>query len=233
MPVVATAAWAISKSVADHFPAHGTGLNRYANVLRGVEINSTFYRHHRLSTYARWAASVPDDFRFALKMPKAITHERRLNKIAPLFSSFLEEISPLGGKIGPLLCQLPASLSFDAQLGDTAFAEMRARYEGQIVIEVRHKSWAAPAAVDMLEQYGIDRVLADPAPVWQKSDFTQAPFYIRLHGTPRIYYSSYCDDDIHGFATLLAAESWCVFDNTASGAAVENALTMIKELRRE
>lgn len=230
MPIVATAAWSISKSVADRFPSGGTSLSRYATVLKGVEINSTFYRHHRSSTYARWADSVPDDFRFAVKMPKTITHEQRLHNIAPLFSSFLEEISPLDGRLGPLLCQLPPSLPFDANLGNTAFAEMRAGYGGRIAIEVRHKSWATAEAFDMLEHYAVDRVLADPAPVWQKSDFTESPFYVRLHGKPKVYYSSYGEEEIHAFMKLLAADSWCVFDNTASGAAIENALTMITNL---
>ncbi|MCF1450844.1 MULTISPECIES: DUF72 domain-containing protein, partial [Rhizobium/Agrobacterium group] len=95
-----------------------------------------------------------------------------------------------------------------------------------IVIEVRHKSWASAEALDLLKTYRIDRVLADPAPVWPVEDFDTPPKYVRLHGKPKIYYSSYTDDEIKSFSALLAPDSWCVFDNTASGAAIENALNM-------
>lgn len=230
MPIVATAAWSIPKSVAHRFPEVGSGLSRYASVFPGVEVNSTFYRRHKTSTFARWAASVPDDFRFAVKMPREMTHMRRLREIEPAFTVFLADVAPLGGKLGPLLCQLPPSLPFDAAVAQRAFEAMRAAYGGVMVIEVRHKSWASPAALDMLRRYGMDRVLADPAPVWPKEDFTEPPRYVRLHGAPEIYYSSYDEAEIRAFAQRLAPESWCVFDNTASGAACENALTLLDML---
>ena len=73
----------------------------------------------------------------------------------------------------------------------------------------------------------MDRVLADPEQVWPLEDFITPPRDVRLHGKPKIYYSSYTDDEITSFSKLLAPNSWCVFDNTASGVAIENALTML------
>jgi uncharacterized protein YecE (DUF72 family) len=70
-------------------------------------------------------------------------------------------------------------------------------------------------------------VLADPAPVWPASDFSEPPKYVRLHGAPRIYYSDYSAAEILSFRKSPSAESWCVFDNTASGAAIKNALAML------
>lgn len=134
-PFIATAAWSIPKTVAGRFPKAGSGLERYAAVFNGVEINSTFYRHHQKKTFERWASAVPAHFRFAVKIPREITHGARLRNIGPLFDVF-------------------------------------------------------------------------------------------VHGTPQIYYSGYNDVDIRRIADQLGAESWCVFDNTASGAAIENALTM-------
>lgn len=225
-PFIATAAWSIPKTVAGRFPETGSGLERYAAVFNGVEINSTFYRHHQKKTFVRWASAVPAHFRFAVKIPREITHEARLRKIRPLFDVFMDEISALEGKLGPLLCQLPPSLRFDAAEAEEAFSAMRLLFSGTLVIEPRHKSWASAPARVLLQKYAIGRVLADPAPVWPVSDFCETLEYVRLHGTPQIYYSSYDDADIRRIADQLGEESWCVFDNTASGAAIENALMM-------
>ena len=104
---IGTAGWTIPRRHAEHFPADGSGLERYASRFNAAEINSTFYRSHRPQTYARWTAAVPEDFRFAVKMPKAITHERRLIDVTDLLNRFAEEISLLGPKLGPVLIQLP------------------------------------------------------------------------------------------------------------------------------
>jgi uncharacterized protein YecE (DUF72 family) len=227
LPIIATAAWSIPKRVADRFAQEGSGLTRYASVFNGVEINSTFYRRHKKSTFARWAESVPDGFQFSVKIPKEITHIRAMKDIARAFGTFLADIAPLGEKRGPLLCQLPPSLEFHADTFETAFKTMRDHDAGPIVIEVRHKSWASAETLDLLKSFAIDRVLADPAPVWPEEDFAK-PRYVRLHGSPKIYYSSYSDEEIGSFSRMLARDGWCVFDNTASGAAIENALTMLE-----
>lgn len=103
----------------------GSGLERYAAVFNGVEINSTFYRHHQKKTFVRWASAVPAHFLFAVKIPREITHEARLRNIGPLFDVFVDEISVLEGKLGPLLCQMPPSLRFDAAEAEEAFSAIR------------------------------------------------------------------------------------------------------------
>lgn len=227
MPIIATAAWSIPRTVAAAFPEEGSGLARYAAVFDGVEVNSTFYRRHKVSTFERWAGSTPERFRFAVKIPKVITHENAMKDIRQPFATFLQDIAALGGKRGPLLCQLPPSLRFDPERFEAAFDTMRTLDERPLVIEVRHRSWASEQALKLLRRYSIDRVLADPALVWPASDFREAPRYVRLHGKPKVYYSSYSDAEIAAFSQLLGPDSWCVFDNTASGAAIENALTML------
>jgi uncharacterized protein YecE (DUF72 family) len=104
---IGTTAWAIPKAYQDAFLNEGSHLVRYANRFDGVEINSSFYRPHRLSTYPRWADDVPDHFRFAVKMPKTITHEGRLHNVAEPLLRFVGEITGLGNKLGPVLIQLP------------------------------------------------------------------------------------------------------------------------------
>src|SRR5919109_1109876 len=105
---VGCAGWTIPSQHAHAFPAQGTHLERYAHRFTGVEVNSSFYRSHRPTTYARWAASVPDQFQFAVKMPKEFTHTRRLVEVTAPLECFLTEVQSLGPKLGPLLIQLPA-----------------------------------------------------------------------------------------------------------------------------
>jgi uncharacterized protein YecE (DUF72 family) len=101
------------KAYQEAFSIEGSHLVRYASRFDGVEINSSFYRPHRLSTYQSWANDVPNHFRFAVKMPKAITQEGRLLDVEEPLQRFLGEIAGLGNKLGPALIQLPPSLKFD------------------------------------------------------------------------------------------------------------------------
>ncbi|KFG70818.1 hypothetical protein JH26_01870 [Microvirga sp. BSC39] len=227
-----TAAWSIPKEHAAPFPVAGSHLERYGAVLNAVEINSSFYRPHRTATYERWAASVPEDFRFAVKVPKAITHERRLKDVGDLLDRFLSEVSGLGSKLGPLLVQLPPSLTFQPDVADGFLSELRNRAHGGIVCEPRHPSWFTPEVEALLDGFRIARVAADPAPV-QGADEPggwRGLSYYRLHGSPRIYYSAYSLEYLTAIAGVLARdaaadiETWCIFDNTAAFAATGDAL---------
>src|ERR1051325_5494120 len=97
---VAVAGWAIRKEQASLFASEGSHLQRYASRFNAVEINSSFYNSHQQKTYERWAESVPDRFRFAVKMPKWLTHESCLEDTGPPLSQFLNEISGLERKLG-------------------------------------------------------------------------------------------------------------------------------------
>src|SRR6185369_16452219 len=98
----ATAGWAVPRTVAEAFPAEGSALERYAARFNACEINSTFHRSHRPSTYAGWAASTPEGFRFAVKLSKAITHGAKLAAPAAALDAFFTEVRQLGSKLGPL-----------------------------------------------------------------------------------------------------------------------------------
>ncbi|TNC49769.1 DUF72 domain-containing protein, partial [Rubellimicrobium rubrum] len=143
---IGTAGWNVPKEHADAFPTTGSHLERYGQVFGAAEINSSFYKPHRRSTYERWATSVPQTFRFAVKVPKAITHERRLREAGDLLDRFLSEVSGLGSKLGPLLVQLPPSLAFEPEVADGFFQDLRQRTDGAIVCEPRHLSWFTPEA---------------------------------------------------------------------------------------
>jgi uncharacterized protein YecE (DUF72 family) len=229
---IGTAAWALPRDVRDSFPAGASNLERYAGRLNATEINSSFYGPHKRATYERWAASVPADFRFAVKLPKAITHEARLADCDALLTCFAEETGGLGEKRGPILVQLPRSFAFDAALADSFFTRLAATAGGPAVLEPRHASWFEPQAEALLTAHRIARAAADPAPapVAGKPGGWTGLAYFRLHGSPQIYRSPYDDAALAawlGKVRAAAGERWVVFDNTTSGAATRNTLTFL------
>jgi len=153
--------------------------------------------------------------------------------------SFLKDIEGLGDKVGPLLIQLPPSLAFEPRVARTFFKLLRDAHPGTVVCEPRHVSWFLARADEVLFQYRINRVAADPAPhpaSREPSGWLDDVLYYRLHGSPRKYWSAYSREYVDALARefALAAPSmevWCIFDNTASGAAAGNALQLRERLR--
>ena len=233
MDRIGTAGWTIPRTSAEHFPAEGSGLERYATVLPAAEINTTFYRSHRAAIFERWANATPPDFRFAVKAPKTVTHEKRLVETDDLLRAFIAEIAPLADKLGPVLIQLPPSLQFtdDAARFVGGWREL---YEGPTVVEARHATWFTARAEATLVEARIARVAADPAvvPEAARPGGWTGLTYIRLHGSPRMYASPYSSEQIAAVASTLASrqpgtEGWCIFDNTMLGAAAANALELM------
>lgn len=240
---VGTAGWNVPRALADTFPAEGSHLVRYAHTMRCVEIDTSFYREHRAETYARWARETPPGFRFAVKLPRSITHERRLRRAREPLQAFLAQVAGLGDKLGVLLVQLPPSLEFAAPAARRFFGLLRELHAGAIVCEPRHPGWFTVAANRLLAAHRIGRAAADPAPRLVDDEAAREPggwlgddangagatIYYRWHGSPRVYWSGYPADWLEERAARLrawpaAADCWCVFDNTAAGAALANAL---------
>lgn len=228
---VGTAGWSIPQHLHDIFAAGPSALARYASRFDCVEINSSFHRRHRLSTWRRWAESVPEHFRFSVKIPKTITHEMQLNGCAELLQTFAGEVAGLGKKLGAVLIQLPPSLQFDAKTAEAFFAELRQMVEAPLACEPRHASWFYAEADDYLCTNRIARVAADPAKV-ALADVPggwQGFAYWRLHGSPHVYRSTYEPDRIARYASAIGKgpqPSWCFFDNTAASFATPNALEL-------
>jgi uncharacterized protein YecE (DUF72 family) len=236
---VGTAGWAIPRGSAEAFPSAGSGLERYAARFNAVEINSTFYRSHRPQTFERWRAATPAGFRFAVKAPKAITHEARLLGCAARLGQFFDEIAPLAEKIGPILVQLPPSLTFDPNVAAEFLAALRREWRGSVALEPRHRSWFGPEAASLLAAHRIAQVAADPACTAAAGVPGGDPglAYWRLHGAPRLYYSAYGAAALRTLAATISETrdcgdaAWCIFDNTASGSAVANALSLAAALQ--
>lgn len=243
---IGIAGWSIPSAYKDVAGGSGTHLARYARVFDAVEINSSFYRPHRRATYQRWSDSVPPDFRFSVKMPKSVTHECGLVDAQDELHRFIDEIGGLGDRLGVILVQLPATLEFAPRHAAAFFEMLRGVSDAAVVCEPRHASWFGATAARLLDRWRIGRVAADPArpPAAAEPAGKGSVMYFRLHGSPRMYYSSYTS----GFLEKLAARAahaarearddadaqiptrtdrvWCIFDNTAEFAAWGNALDL-------
>jgi uncharacterized protein YecE (DUF72 family) len=237
---IGTAGWSIPGASVSRCPGEGTHLQRYSRIFNAAEINSAFHRPHAAATYRKWAGSAPSHFRFAVKMPRTITHDQELRRAAGPLTRFLQESAGLGRKRGPVLVQLPPSHVFDQRVASRFFELVRKHYEGWVVCEPRHETWFSAQANRLLVRFEVARVAADPPP----APGADVPggwggiVYYRLHGSPRKYWSRYQDDylDILGRAIRKVSRSvdvWCVFDNTATGAALENAWELKRLLDAE
>ena len=237
-PYIGTAAWSIPRDQQAHFPPGESLLARYAKVLAAAEINSTFSRPHRASTFERWAATVPRTFRFSVKIPREITHDQQLANSAKLLKAFLADLAPLGSRLGCLLVQLAPNHEFDDRVARAFFATLRRQFDRGVALEPRHASWFGDAADRLLHQFEVARVAADPPRAEGDGEPGGWPglAYFRLHGSPRIYYSSYEDGFLDALAVRLQKlqrariPTWCIFDNTTLGAATGNALSLLERL---
>jgi uncharacterized protein YecE (DUF72 family) len=226
---IGCAGWSIPSAHRALFGDGASMLARYATRFDCVEINSSFYRPHRRITYERWAASVPRGFRFSVKLPRTISHEQRLRGSGEALDQFLEECTGLGSRLGCLLLQLPPSLALDARIASGFFAMLRRRFDGPVACEPRHTSWFDARAEALLHRHRIARVAADPELHPGGSSPAGGPSlaYWRWHGSPRVYFSAYGEDELQRRAAQLRAhrapDQWVIFDNTAHGHATADA----------
>ena len=238
---IGTAGWTIPRQHAGSAQGEGSHLERYARVFGCVEINSSFYRSHRLSTWARWAEATSENFRFAVKFPKAITHGAKLAVPAEALDGFFAETAGLGKKMGVVLVQLPPSLGFEDCPAAEFLEALRERWQGGVALEPRHASWFGREADELLEQHRMARVAADPVRKGAGGALRPGGWpglaYFRLHGSPRTYYSAYDEEFLEGVARAVEglpeeAERWVIFDNTALGHAFENAAELQRMLTK-
>lgn len=226
---IGTAGWSIPKISAEHFLGQGTHLQRYGQCFNAVEINSSFYREHLPRSYIRWASEVPDHFRFSVKLSRTFIHDCALKPRARDLFASLETIQLLGEKLGVILIQLPASMEFHPKKAERFYQLIRKKYPGPLVLEARNLSWLERESQKLMQEFNISKVLADPeqCPGGPKRlNRHGGVTYYRLHGSPIIYRSSYSKLFLKKLAKEISGlkNVWCIFDNTAFGAATENAL---------
>ena len=192
---IGTAGWTIPRDVADRFPAEGTSLERYAARFPVTEINSSFHRPHRLSTWERWRDSVPPDFRFSVKLPKTITHQAKLADCGGLARGVPRAGAcarrEAGGAAGP------AAAEARTRPGDRqrVFPGSEQALCGSNCLRTSQRQWFTDEADDLLAGLEVARVAADPA-ICEAAALPggwRGLSYWRLHGSPVIYRSSYAD----------------------------------------
>ncbi len=202
-----------------------------AGIFNSIEINGTFYSLQRPDSFVRWAAETPNDFLFAVKGPRYITHMLRLkNVVVPLANFSASGLLRLGHKIGPILRQFPPSFAFDRKRLE-AFAilprstrsasSLARRCDRSIVpkpsytvscdlplrhaVEVRHPSFVAPEFIELLRAHRIALVCADTVAWTRLMDLTSDFIYCRLHGSQELYVSGYDDQVLDVWAARVAA----------------------------
>ena len=230
---IGSAGWSIPLRHAKQFAGGGGHLERYARVMNCAEINTSFNRPHQHTTYARWAASTPSHFRFSVKTPRQATQVQRMRGAEPVLDRFAGEVAGLGRKLAVILVQLPPSLAFSAEVADVFFRALRDRLPVAIACEPRHASWFSTASDEWLRERRIARVAADPALAVGAGEpgGWRGLTYIRLHGSPRIYWSAYAHAPLRAVAmqlTRVRTAAWCILDNTAAGHALGDALELMR-----
>lgn len=234
---VGTAAWANPPAERERRADEHSHLEHYARQFNAVEINSSFHRPHKRTTYARWHDLTPTNFRFSVKVPRSVTHECALRHCRIGLQQFLTEVEGLGQKLRVILVQTPASLVFESRIVSRFFATITSISSSQIACEPRHPSWFTAKAEALLRRSGVTRVAADPAtmPDALSPGGSDRLIYYRLHGSPKMYHSAYSVEFLAKLAVRMnisrsrSNEVWCVFDNTAQQAAWGNALHMASD----
>jgi uncharacterized protein YecE (DUF72 family) len=229
---VGIAGWTYPAWRGDFYPRglpHRRELEYAASQLTSIEINGSFYALQRPSSYRRWHDETPDDFVFAVKGPRFITHLKRLRDVeAPLANFFASGVLALGDKLGPVLWQLPETLKFDAAVVEgflallprttveaAALAERRDdRLDDDRVdttvrsdrplrhaVEARSHTFETEEFFEILQRHGVACVLADTAGRWPVLDRRTSDLrYVRLHGDRELYSSGYTDKALDAWA---------------------------------
>jgi len=209
-------------------------LEFISSQMNSVEINGSFYSLQRPASYRKWADQVPDDFLFAVKGSKYITHMKKLNDVRiPLANFFASGVLMLGKKLGPILWQLPPWLSYDEdrmseflkllprtsaaasklaqehtlKKKDWIATEAIAKTRIRYAFEPRHPSFFTPEFVHLLRRHKAALVFADTADRWSYIEDVTADFvYIRLHGREELYAGGYTVEQLDRWAKRI--KSW-------------------------
>ncbi|TET84417.1 MAG: DUF72 domain-containing protein [Candidatus Nealsonbacteria bacterium] len=210
-------------------------LKYFSQHFKTTEINYSFYHLPRPSTYQNWYKQTPEDFLFAVKTSRFITHIKRLGEVKEAWKTFIENALNLKEKLGPILFQFPPSFRANEteikKLED--FLKLITKNKLRYAFEFRHKSWCDKKVYNLLKQYKVAWVIAD-SPSYPKAEVATANFiYIRMHGSKVLFTSNYTKKELQDLAQkikkrLKIADVYVYFNNDAMGYALENAKELLK-----
>ena len=202
-------------------------LDFYARHFDTVEVNSTFYRLANRDAVARWVRETPEDFVFALKASRYLTHIKRLTELEQGVARYYERIEPLvgSGKLGPVVWQLPPTFRRD---DERLAGALRRLPEGRHCFEFRHESWFVPDVYSLLREHGIALVIGDtPKRPWQAHELTADWTFVRFHYGARGRRGNYSETELAEWAERIRAlraraEVFAYFNNDWEGFAVRD-----------
>lgn len=229
--------WSYAEWAGKFYPAEipkNRWLEYYCHQFATVEINASFYRLPKETTFQKWRETAPKDFIFAVKASRYITHIKKLNDPVESADLFLTRVRLLGDKLGPILFQLPPNLK--VKLDELEQILQSRPKELRYCFEFRHTSWFCKEVYDLLRQYNTALCIADspkfPLVIQRTSDFS----YFRLHGSRILYRSRYSSEELKTWAERVqryldeGADVYVYFDNTDGGHATTNALELVSLL---
>lgn len=213
-------------------------LSFYAESFSCTEINSSFYRLPRKQTVENWVDKVPQRFFFCPKLNRYITHLKKLRDAEEPMERFFGVFAPMLKKMGPILIQLPPSLSFHEDIAVAFFELLKNKYSvADFVLEPRHKSWLEEESINLLKKYKIGFVISQSGVGFPYAEYvTSKNIYVRFHGPGKLYASSYSEEELAYFASLFKKwlkekhSLWIFFNNCYNGVAIENARVLEKML---
>jgi len=208
-------------------------LERFAEAFQVVEVNNAFYRLPEKSTFQQWRERTPDDFRFAVKMSRYLTHIKRLRDPAEPVARFLGRAEALGDKLGPVLLQLPPTLKVDVDALERTLSRFPSHV--RVAVEPRHESWWIDEVRDVLKRHGAalcwsDRKGRPQTPLWETAGFG----YLRMHEGKAKPWPRYGRSALSSWLDRITEKTptWVFFNNDPGGAAVIDAAAMARQARR-
>jgi len=210
-------------------------LEFYACSFSTVELNNSFYHLPSEKAFANWRDSSPQGFVYAVKVSRFITHIKKLRNVEEALEKFLERARLLGGKLGPLLYQLPPSLHRNDSVLEL-FLSMLPR-DLSHVFEFRHESWLDKGVFDLLRKYNAGFCIYDMPDLTTPLEVTADFVYVRFHGSTSLYGGSYSDEELSGWAKNISKLArgkkavYIYFNNDDEAFAVQNALTLAQMLK--
>ncbi|XVV05778.1 DUF72 domain-containing protein [Actinosynnema sp. CA-248983] len=235
---VGTSGWRYPQWRGDFYPRglqQRLELDFLSRVLDTVELNGPFYGLRTPNDYTSWRTRTPDDFVFAVKAHREITHHRRLREVDEAVAEFFDSgVRDLGHKLGPVLWQLPPTLPCKPDRLKTFLGLLPA--DTRHALEIRHRSYLTPDTTNLLRDKGIALVVAESAGRFPEPEEITADFvYVRLHGDKELYVSQYSDEALDRWATKIRwwarkRDVYVYFDNTMKGAAPHDARALAARL---